>query len=111
MADEQKKPVLLISVLVALAGVSAYLWMTREGDVDSTLGAAEFAFVCPSCSEEFTVTGEQYREQFVSGGGLKCPECNNRVEDPKAAAKDLGEYAPTQKQEELGPSVEFKRKQ
>jgi len=109
MADEKRKPVLLIVVLVVLAGVSAYLWLTREGDVDSSLASAQFTFVCPECDKEFMVTGEQYREQFVQGGGLVCPACDSKVENTKAAAKDLGSYAPTPEQEEQGRAVKFKK--
>jgi|GEM_PF-5814313 len=110
MADEKRKPVLLIVVMVVLAGVSAYVWLSGEGDVDSSLAAAQFTFVCPDCNKEFTVTGEQYRDQFARGGGLVCPACDNKVEDTKAAAKDLGSYTPTPEQEEQGRAVKFKKR-
>ncbi len=67
--------VVLGVVLLALAGVSVYLWTSdKEQTVDTALASDTEHYICPSCQHEFDLTNAESTAMFRAGG-IKCPAC------------------------------------
>lgn len=109
-----KKQSALIGILVLLCGVSLYLWVTRSDNVDPALAEAKFEYLCPHCNSDFVLTAGEYGQMFAKHQGIFCPKCGKSIDDPVAAAKDLGAFQPepvaeAEKERTVTPSMSRQR--
>jgi hypothetical protein len=85
--------VMLLVVLVALVGVSVYLWAmvgTGRPEVDHRVASTLESFSCAKCGHSFTMTTGQVSHMRRSRGEIFCPKCGEGGARKETAERPTG---------------------
>ena len=87
-----KRTTALIAVLVALCGISVFLWTAMEREeVDKSVSGQIEAFACASCGHSFQVTVQEASDMFRAGNGVVCPACKQGGATKQNVIVDMGQ--------------------
>lgn len=86
------RTVIMVVALVALCGVSAYMWSRNSEDqADQRIAQQADSWTCKSCGHVFELTTAQSTE-MLRVGGIICPACSQAAGEKTAPEFVIGGF-------------------